>query len=152
MNNRTSSTPPPREGSPQRSAGVPSRAPDPDPRVEPRATRRRFTDEYRERVVREADACTEPGQVGALLRREGIYSSNLAAWRRGIRSRGAEGLAAKRRGPAPKPKPQIIKDTHLQKAISSGSPAILGDPAPNVTLKHTGAKGMIAQTRGFGLR
>jgi len=48
--------------------------------------------------------------------------------------------------------PKIIKDTHLQKAISNASPAILGEPAPNVTSKHAGAKGMIAQTRGFGLR
>jgi len=47
---------------------------------------------------------------------------------------------------------EIIKDTHLQKALSSGDPAILGEPAPNVTSKHAGAKGMIAQTRGFGLR
>jgi|GEM_PF-5745680 len=47
---------------------------------------------------------------------------------------------------------KIIKDTHLQKAISNASPAILGEPAPNVTSKHAGAKGMIAQTRGFGLR
>lgn len=107
MNNRNGSTAPPREGSLERSAGIPSREPhrDPDPRVEPRATRRRFTAEYKERVVREADACTEPGEVGALLRREGIYSSNLAAWRNAIRSRGAQGVAAKRRGPAPKPRP-----------------------------------------------
>ncbi len=42
--------------------------------------RRRFSAEYKERVVREADACTGPGAVGSLLRREGIYSSHLAAW------------------------------------------------------------------------
>ena len=55
----------------------------------------------------EADACTKPGEIGALLRREGLYSSLLAGWRRELRARGVEGLAARRRGPAPKPKPSV---------------------------------------------
>ena len=46
-----------------------------------RASRRRFTAEYKLRVVREADACTRPGEIGALLRREGLYSSHLTQWR-----------------------------------------------------------------------
>ena len=44
--------------------------------------RRRFTADYKQRILDEADACKEPGEVGALLRREGLYSSHLAAWRR----------------------------------------------------------------------
>jgi len=54
----------------------------PDPEVEPKAKRRTFTAEYKLRILAEADGCTEPGQVGALLRREGLYSSHLTTWRR----------------------------------------------------------------------
>src|SRR6266550_1552661 len=46
-----------------------------------KATRRRFTVEYKRKVVREADACKTPGAIGALLRREGLYSSHLTTWR-----------------------------------------------------------------------
>jgi hypothetical protein len=49
----------------------------PDPELVERARRRRFTAEYKLRIVREADACTRPGEIGALLRREGLYSSHL---------------------------------------------------------------------------
>ena len=54
----------------------------PDPEVAEKPKRRRFSAEYRLRIVREADACKEPGEIGALLRREGLYSSLLTAWRR----------------------------------------------------------------------
>lgn len=57
----------------------------PDPEVTEKAARRKFTAEYKLSIVREADTCTERGQIGALLRREGIYSSNLTLWRRQIR-------------------------------------------------------------------
>ncbi len=53
----------------------------PDPELVERAGRRKFTAEYKLRIVREADACTQPGEVGALLRREGLYSSHLTQWR-----------------------------------------------------------------------
>ena len=59
-----------------------SRASDPDPEVPAKVERRRFTMEYRRRILKEADACTQPGAVGVLLRREGLYSSHLANWRR----------------------------------------------------------------------
>jgi transposase len=49
--------------------------------VVPKARRRRFTLEYKRKIVREADACKAPGAVGALLRREGLYSSHLTTWR-----------------------------------------------------------------------
>ena len=73
----------------------------PDPEVVPQAKRRRFTTAYKLQILREADACTEPGQLGALLRREGLYSSYLAEWRR-ARHQGllAEGAAPKRGRPA----------------------------------------------------
>ena len=70
----------------------------PDPEVVPTAKRRKFTAEYKQRILEEADNCTKLGQVGALLRREGLYSSHLTTWRR-QRERGIfEGLAPKKRG------------------------------------------------------
>ena len=53
----------------------------PEVEVVARAARRRFSAAYKLRIVQEADKCNEPGQIGALLRREGIYSSHLANWR-----------------------------------------------------------------------
>ena len=70
----------------------------PDPEVPEKPPRRRFTAEHKLRILRLADACTEPGSVGALLRREGLYSSHLTVWRR-QRERGAlDGLKPKKRG------------------------------------------------------
>lgn len=54
----------------------------PDPEIPEKAKRRRFSAEYKLGVLREVDACTESGQVGAVLRREGLYSSHLVEWRR----------------------------------------------------------------------
>jgi transposase len=54
----------------------------PDPELVERPARRRFTAEYKLRVLREADACSRPGEVGALLRREGLYTSHLTYWRK----------------------------------------------------------------------
>ena len=69
-----------------------------------RPVRRRFKAEYKLRILREVDACKVSGAVGALLRREGLYSSSLTEWRK-QRDRGdLEGLAAKRRGPVPQEK------------------------------------------------
>jgi len=76
-----------------------------------KAARRRFTAEYKRRIVREADRCTKPGEIGALLRREGLYSSHLTSWR-AARDRGElAGLAPKPRGPKrtpPDPRDQKI--------------------------------------------
>ena len=58
-----------------------SRATAPDPEVPAKVTRRRFSVEYRLRILKLADACKKPGDVGALLRREGLYSSHLTQWR-----------------------------------------------------------------------
>lgn len=72
--------------------------------VAAKPTRRRYTAEYKHRILREAETCTRQGELGALLRREGLYSSNLTVWRR-QRERGEiEGLAQKKRGPLPKEK------------------------------------------------
>ncbi len=72
--------------------------------VAAKPTRRRYTAEYKHRILREAETCTRQGELGALLRREGLYSSNLTVWRR-QRERGEiEGLSQKKRGPLPKEK------------------------------------------------
>ncbi len=70
----------------------------PDPEVVPKAKRRRFSAKYKQHILEEADNCTEPGQTGALLRREGLYSSHLSTWRR-QRERGlVQSLSPKKRG------------------------------------------------------
>ena len=63
-----------------------------------KATRRRFTVEYKRKIVREADACKTPGTVGALLRQEGLYSSHLTTWR-AARERGKLAGVPTKRGP-----------------------------------------------------
>ncbi len=70
-----------------------------DPEVTERAKRRRFTAEYKLRILRKADACKGDGDIGALLRREGLYSSQLAAWRRRRDELAKAGLKASKRGP-----------------------------------------------------
>jgi transposase len=70
----------------------------PNPEVPDKAVRRRFTAEYKLRILTLADACTEPGSLGALLRREGLYASNLNTWRH-QRERGVlSALTPKKRG------------------------------------------------------
>jgi len=61
--------------------------------------RRRFTGEYKAKVLREADSCKRPGEIGALLRREGLYWSNLSTWRKQRESGELAGLKGKQRGP-----------------------------------------------------
>ena len=65
-----------------------------------RAKRRRFTAEYKLRILRETEACTRPGEIGALLRREGLYTSHLTAWRK-QRDAGALEALDRRRGRKP---------------------------------------------------
>ena len=69
------------------------------PEVSEKPIRRRFTAEYKARILEEVDRCTQPGQIGELLRREGLYSSHLTSWRR----QRDEGLSPKRRGRKPLP-------------------------------------------------
>ena len=66
----------------------------PDPEVTARHARRRFTTHYKLEILRKADACNRPGQLGALLRKEGLYSSLLVTWRR----QREDGLTPKKRG------------------------------------------------------
>ena len=77
--------------------------PMPDPEVPERPARRRFTAEYKLCIVEEANAASEPGQIGALLRREGLYSSHLVDWRRQYRLGALSNLARPRGRPRPHP-------------------------------------------------
>jgi len=69
-----------------------------------KARRRRFKAAEKLRILKEADRCTKPGELGALLRREGLYSSHLSTWRAAQQRGELAGLATRRRGP----KPQLV--------------------------------------------
>ena len=85
----------------------------PDPEVVPRAKRRQFSAQYKLRILTEADQCSQRGEIGALLRREGLYSSHLTTWRK-QRDRGQlQGLSPKKRGR--KPDPQAAELARLQR-------------------------------------
>ena len=87
--------------------------PPPDPELVERARRRRFSAEYKLRILREADACSKPGEIGALLRREGLYSSLLTEWRR-QRERGSLAALDRRRG-RPKADPRDAQMAALRR-------------------------------------
>ncbi len=70
----------------------------PPTEVTPRAKRRTFSAPYKLRILEEADRCTQHGEIGALLRREGLYSSNLTTWRRQRKQGQFQGLRPKKRG------------------------------------------------------
>jgi len=73
-------------------------SPSPSPEVLEKPVRRRFSVEYKLKILAEADACVKTGQLGELLRREGLYSSNLSNWRRQRETGALAGLTPKRRG------------------------------------------------------
>ena len=94
-------------------APEPPAPPRPDPEVVADAKRRTFTAAYKQRLLAEADAATaQPGAIGALLRREGLYSSHLVTWRRERQAGILKGLTPHQRGPKSKRSPQ---EEELQK-------------------------------------
>jgi transposase-like protein len=90
-----------------------------DMQVAAKPQRRSFTAEYKRRILKEVDACTTPGAVGALLRREGLYSSHLVEWRR-ARARGElAALTPKKRGRKPTPvDPRNRKLAELERQLA----------------------------------
>ncbi len=111
----------------------PSRAPAPavpDPEVPEKAARRRFPAEYKLRILREAEGCEAPGEVGALLRREGLYSSHLTTWRRQREQGALEALTPKQRGRrAPHPLSRRVAEleretVHLQRRLKQAETII----------------------------
>ncbi len=90
----------------------------PDPEVVARAKRRRFTAKYKLRILEAADACRAPGEVGALLRREGLYSSQLTQWRRARREGSLKALS-KLRGPKGGRRDEVsVENEQLRKEIA----------------------------------
>jgi transposase-like protein len=81
----------------------------PDPEVPAKAKRRQFSAEYRLRILKEADACKGPGEIGALLRREGLYSSNLVNWRKQREAGALSSMQSVRRGRKPKAEDPRLK-------------------------------------------
>jgi len=110
-------------GGPERSGGPPGKgavvmainsklAQAPDPQVLQGPKRRRLTVEYKLRILKEAEACTEPGEIGELLRREGLYSSQLTEWRK-LRDQAMLGCGKRGR----KPNPQARRIAELERQI-----------------------------------
>jgi len=98
--------------------GAGNKAVVPNPEVPEKARRRSYTAEYKRLILREAQACKEQGQVGALLRREGLYASNLTAWRHQVERGTLDALSSKKRGPkARKPDPSVRRITEQEKEI-----------------------------------
>ena len=92
-----------------------------DAGVSPTRTRRQFTTTYKLQILAAADACTKPGELGALLRREGLYSSHLAVWR-AARRRGDLQGPAKRRGPTRStPDPARKQIAVLERALAQAT-------------------------------
>lgn len=88
----------------------------PDPEVVARPKRRRFTAEYKLGILREADRCKGTGEIGALLRREGLYSSHLVVWRRQREEAAQAQLKSRKRGPKPKAQDPRIKQLERENA------------------------------------
>ena len=91
-------------GSPDHNTSGPVEVVGPDPEVRDKAVRRRFSAKYKLTILRKVDACTTPGEVGKILRREGLYSSNLNTWRKQQEQGILEGLKPKKRGRKATPK------------------------------------------------
>jgi transposase-like protein len=97
------------------------------PEVIMRATRRRFTAEYKARVLRDAAACSKAGEIGALLRREGLYASHLRSWREQQKAGGSTGLDRKR-GRKANPDTAVSRERKASPS-AAGSGATLSAPS-----------------------
>ncbi len=90
----------------------------PDPEVPEKKPRRKFTTKFKLRILAEADECTQPRQMGALLRREGLYSSNLTTWHKQKTQGILQAMAPKKRGPKRKQtNPLAERVAQLEKEI-----------------------------------
>jgi transposase-like protein len=95
----------------------------PSVEVPEKPVRRRFSAEYKLRILAEADSCTESGQLGELLRREGLFSSHLSTWRRQRDEGALAGLTPKRRGRKAKPKNPLPVSRATPIVVSCGPPS-----------------------------
>jgi transposase len=122
----------------------------PDSEVVARPHRRRFTAEYKRSIIDQADAAKDAGAVGALLRREGLYSSHLTTWRRQRKQGELDALTPKKRGPKVVVSPLVKQNRELQAAnarllkklknaeliieVQKKVAALLGNPIPNIQI------------------
>ncbi len=120
----------------------------PDPQVDSRPKRRHFSAAYKARIVEQAEHCTQPGEVGALLRHEGLYSSNLSKWREQYRTGALDALRDDKRGRKARKHPLEDEVARLRKEnmrlsgrlehaeaiieIQKKVAAMLGNPLPSV--------------------
>lgn len=92
----------------------------PDPQVNAQSKRRRFTSKYKLSILEKADRCTGQGEIGALLRREGLYASHLSTWRRLRRDGTLQSLSAQKRGPKANPNAAQLREiAALQKQVKT---------------------------------
>ena len=122
----------------------------PDSEVVARPVRRRFTAEYKRSILDQADVAQDSGAIGALLRREGLYSSHLGTWRRQREQGVFDALTAKKRGPKVIVSPLVKQNRELQAAnarltkklknaeliieVQKKVAALLGNPIPNIQI------------------
>jgi len=107
---------PKRSGAPTEAGAAAMPASHPNPEVVAKAKRRTFTAEYKQRILQEADsAAGTPGGVGALLRREGLYSSHLVSWRRERQAGGLAALTPHKRGPKSQRNPLAEENQKLRR-------------------------------------
>jgi transposase-like protein len=142
-----------RSGEAANAVGAPapgSRAQVPDSEVIARPRRRSFTAEYRRSILDQVDAAQDAGAVGLLLRREGLYSSHLATWRRQRKQGGIDALTPKKRGPKVVVSPLVkqnrellaanvrltkkLKNAELIIEVQKKVAALLGNPIPNIQI------------------
>ena len=129
---------------------MPPRSLVPDPEVVARPHRRRFTAEYKRSIIDQADTAPDGGAVGALLRREGLYYSHLATWRRQRKQGELDALTPKKRGPKTVVSPLVkenrellaanarltkkLKNAELIIEVQKKVAALLGNPIPNIQI------------------
>lgn len=127
-----------------------SRSPVPDSEVIARPRRRTFTAEYKRSVLDQADAAQDSGSIGALLRREGLYSSHLSTWKRQRQRGEIDALTPQKRGPKVVVSPLVKQNRQLQAAnarlakklqnaeliieVQKKVAALLGNPIPNIQI------------------
>ncbi len=127
----------------------------PDPEVTARPQRRRFTAEYKRSILDQTEAAQDAGAVGALLRREGLYSSHLTHWKRQRQQRDLDALAPKKRGPKVTLSPLVAENRKLQAAnvrlakklknaeliieVQKKVAALLGNPIPTIRIDEENA-------------
>ncbi len=147
-----------RSGEAANAAGAAPLAPPasiPDPEVTARPVRRRFTAEYKRSILDQAEAAQDAGAVGALLRREGLYSSHLTTWRRQRQQGELDALAPKKRGPKITVSPLVAENRKLAAAnerltkklknaeliieVQKKVAALLGNPIPTIRLDEENA-------------